>query len=184
MVMEIVTYVALVLFGLVLGSYAGATVWRLRARQLVVDKAAGEHVDHKEYLQLKSLASEKTSKDRSRCLHCGYTLRWYDLIPLVSWLSLSGKCRNCHKPIGIMEPLIELGTALFFVLSFVFWPYDLHTGLQIASLIVWLIAGVGLAVMFGYDTKWYLLPDRVNFVVIGLGVVAAVLMVVQSANPL
>jgi leader peptidase (prepilin peptidase)/N-methyltransferase len=184
MVMEFIIYLALVLFGLVLGSYAGATVWRLRARQLVVDKKAGEQVNHKEYEQLKGLAHEKTSKDRSRCLHCGYTLRWYDLIPLVSWLTLRGKCRNCHKPIGIMEPLIELGTALFFVLSYAFWPYDLHTGLQIASLIVWLIAGVGLAMMFVYDIKWYLLPDRVNFVVIGLGFVAAILMIIQSNNPL
>jgi len=46
--MEIVIYVGLVLLGLVLGSFAGATVWRLRARQLVADKKAGEHVDHAE----------------------------------------------------------------------------------------------------------------------------------------
>jgi len=181
--MEFIIYLALVLFGLVLGSYAGATVWRLRARQLVADKEAGEHVDHKEYTQLKTLVGEKTSKDRSRCLHCGYVLHWYDLIPLVSWLALRGKCRECRKPIGIMEPLIELGTALFFVLSFAFWPYDLTTGLQIASLVVWLVAGVGLAIMFAYDTRWYLLPDRVNFVVIGLGVISAVLMIIQSSNP-
>ena len=57
--MEIVIYVGLVLFGLVLGSFAGATVWRLRARQLVADKKAGEHVDHAEYTKLKKLANEK-----------------------------------------------------------------------------------------------------------------------------
>ena len=62
----IVIIVGLALFGLVLGSFAGATVWRLRARQLVADKKAGEPVDHKEYIQLKKLASEKVSKDRSR----------------------------------------------------------------------------------------------------------------------
>jgi leader peptidase (prepilin peptidase)/N-methyltransferase len=182
--MEFIVYLALILFGLVLGSYAGATVWRLRARQLVADKKAGEPVNHKEYKQLEGLAHEKTSRDRSRCLHCGYTLRWYDLIPLVSWLALRGKCRECRKPIGIMEPLIELGTALFFLLSFIFWPYDLHTGLQIASLIVWLISGVGLAIMFAYDTRWFLLPDRVNFAVIGLGLVSAILMIIQNPNPL
>ena len=61
---------SLVLLGLVLGSFAGATVWRLRARQLVVDKKNGEPFDHAEYLSLKKLASDKISKDRSRCLHC------------------------------------------------------------------------------------------------------------------
>ena len=179
-----IIYIALVLFGLVLGSFAGATVWRLRARQLEADKKAGERVDHAEYTQLKKLAHQKVATDRSRCLHCGYELRWYDLIPLVSWLSLRGRCRECHKPIGIMEPLIELGTALFFVLSFAFWPVALTGGLSIAGFIIWLIAGVGLAIMFAYDAKWFLLPDRVNFIVIGLGLVSAILTIFSASNVL
>lgn len=180
--MDFIVYIALVLFGLVLGSFAGASVWRLRARQLVADKKAGEHVDHAEYKKLKKLAHQKTSTDRSRCLHCGYTLEWYDLIPLVSWLMLRGKCRACHKPIGIMEPLIELGTAAFFVLSYVLWPVDLNTGIHIAEFITWLGAGVGLAIMFAYDARWYLLPDRINFAVVGIGLISAVLMVIDSSN--
>jgi len=178
--MEFVTYLGLVLFGLVLGSYAGATVWRLRAKQLVEDKKAGEHVDHAEFTKLKKLTQVKASNDRSRCLSCGYTLKWYDLIPLVSWLMLRGRCRECRKPIGYMEPLIELGTALFFVLSYAFWPFDLNTGLAIASFATWLVAGVGLAILFAYDTKWFLLPDRVTFIVIGLGVISAILTVIAS----
>jgi prepilin signal peptidase PulO-like enzyme (type II secretory pathway) len=179
-----IIYVALVLFGLVLGSFAGASVWRLRARQLAADKKAGEPVDHKEYSQLKKLAHQKLSSDRSRCLHCGYELRWYDLIPLVSWLSLRGRCRSCHKSIGLMEPLIELGTALFFVLSYMFWPVAFTGPLQIADFIIWLIAGVGLAIMFAYDTKWFLLPDKINFAVIGLGLISAILMIIGSPNVL
>jgi len=183
-VMEIVIYVGLVLFGLVLGSFAGASVWRLRARQLVADKKAGERVDHAEYKKLKKLAQEKTSQDHSRCLHCGYMLRWYDLIPLVSWLSLKGRCRNCHKQIGHMEPLIELGTAAFFVASYALWPVELVGGLQIAIFGLWLLSGVGLAIMFAYDAKWFLLPDKVNFAVIGIGLVSAVLMVIDSTDKL
>jgi len=182
MVMDFIIYLALVLFGLVLGSFAGATVWRLRARQLVADKKAGEHVNHAEYKKLKKLAHEKVSKDHSRCLHCGYALRWFDLVPLVSWIALRGRCRECRKPIGIMEPLIELGTAAFFVLSYVLWPFDLTTGLQVAQFIIWLISGVGLAIMFAYDARWFLLPDKVNFAVIGLGLVSAVLMIIGSNN--
>lgn len=180
--MDFMTYLALVLLGLVFGSFAGATVWRLRARQLVADKAAGEHVDHTEYKKLKELAHEKPLKDHSRCLNCGYRLRWYDLIPLVSWIALSGRCRDCRKPIGIMEPLIELGTAAFFVVSYVLWPFDLTTGLQITQFIIWLISGVGLAIMFAYDARWFLLPDKINFAVIGLGLVSAILMITESPN--
>jgi leader peptidase (prepilin peptidase)/N-methyltransferase len=179
---EPVIYIALILFGLVLGSFAGASVWRLRARQLVADKKAGEHVDHGEYTQLKKLAHEKTSTDRSRCLHCGYELRWYDLIPLVSWVALRGRCRECHKRIGRMEPLIELGTAAFFLLSFLFWPVALTSALPIIGFIIWLIAGVGLAILFAYDTKWFLLPDRVSFIVIALGFVSAILAIISTPD--
>jgi len=179
---SIVILVGLILFGLVLGSFAGATVWRLRARQLVADKKAGEPVDAKEYKQLKKLAGEKISQDRSRCLHCGYELRWYDLIPLISWLTLRGKCRNCRHSIGYMEPLIELGTALYFVVSYLFWPTPLVDPLQIAIFALWLVSGVGLAIMFAYDSKWYLLPDKINFAVIGLGLVSALLMIISSTD--
>ena len=179
---EPVIYAALVLFGLVLGSFAGATVWRLRARQLEADKKAGEPVDHKEYAQLKKLAHQKVSTDRSRCLHCSYELRWYDLIPLVSWLTLRGRCRECRKPIGLMEPLIELGTALFFVLSYLLWPVALTSTLPITGFVLWLIAGVGLAIMFAYDTKWFLLPDKINFAVIGIGLVSAILTIIAAPN--
>ncbi|MBC7565270.1 prepilin peptidase [Candidatus Saccharibacteria bacterium] len=182
--MDFIIYLALVLFGLVFGSFAGASVWRLRARQLVADKKSGEHVDHTEYKKLKTLAHEKVSKDHSRCLHCGYALRWYDLIPLVSWIALRGRCRDCHRPIGVMEPLIELGTATFFVISYALWPFDLTTGLQIAQFIIWLISGVGLAILFAYDAKWFLLPNWINFAVIGLGLVSATLMIIESQNHL
>jgi len=180
--MDFMIYLTLTLFGLVLGSFAGATVWRLRARQLVADKKDGEHVDHAEYKKLKKLAHQKVSKDHSRCLHCGYELRWFDLIPLVSWALLRGRCRECRKPIGVMEPLIELGTAGFFVLSYLLWPFDLTTGIQISQFIIWLLAGVGLAIMFAYDAKWFLLPDKINFAVIGLGLVSAILMIVESPD--
>lgn len=177
-----VTYILLVLVGLCLGSFAGAMVWRLRARQLAYDQAHNEQYDHVEYNRLKKLIDTPTTQDRSRCLHCSYVLRWYDLIPLVSWLTLRGKCRNCHKPIGYLEPLIELGVALFFVLSYAFWPYNLETGIEIARLVVWLAAGVSLAVLFAYDAKWLLLPDRVNFLFIGLGLIMSTLAVVQADN--
>src|SRR6478609_4310093 len=93
--------VILGVFGLLFGSFAGASVWRLRAWQLVADKKAGdEDVDEAELKQLKPLTKATFRTDRSRCLHCGHELAWYDLLPLASWLSTGGKCRYCRKPIG------------------------------------------------------------------------------------
>jgi len=177
---SIVIYLTLVLVGLVLGSFAGASVWRLRARQLVQDKSSGEHVYHDEYARLNKLTKSTLVNDRSQCLHCSYTLKWYDLIPLFSWMNLRGRCRKCRKPIGFMEPLIEVGVAAFFVLSYMYWPYPLNDALEVARLILWLIAGVGLAILFVYDTKWYLLPDKVNFAVIGIGALSALSVFINS----
>lgn len=177
--MEIaIYYIALVLVGLCLGSFAGATVWRLRARELDAIKndkkdTEKEGYNHKEYTRLKKLLGKGPLSDRSQCLHCGYELKWYDLIPVVSWLSLKGKCRKCQHPIGKFELFMELGVAAFFVLSFMFWPGGIHDGLQLAHFILWLIAGVIMAVLFAYDTKWFMLPDSfsIALAVVGLGIV-------------
>ncbi|MEI7539703.1 MAG: prepilin peptidase [Candidatus Saccharibacteria bacterium] len=179
---QIIIYLALVLFGLVLGSFAGASIWRLRASQLIQDKKDGERVDCVEYKSLKKLAKNSILNDRSRCLHCSYVLRWYDLIPLFSWLSLGGKCRKCHEPIGYLEPAIEICVALFFVISYMFWPVVLVSQLEIARFIIWLLAGVALAILFVYDAKWYLLPNRVNFTIIGFGVINAILAILSSSD--
>ena len=178
----IIIYSALVVVGLCMGSFAGASVWRLRAYQLEHDKKNGESVDKVEYDQIKKLTGKSLSSDRSMCINCSYALKWFDMIPLVSWLFLNGKCRKCRKSIGYMEPMIELGVATFFVLSFIFWPYDLNNYVQITQFIIWLFAGIGLSILFVYDTKWSLLPDKINFAVIGLGIINALIIIINSNN--
>jgi len=176
---QFIVYLALVLVGACLGSFAGATVWRLRARQLEVDKAQKEPYDHKEYQRLKKLLGKNALSDRSQCLECGYALKWYDLIPIVSWVSLKGKCRSCRHSIGRFELLMELGVAAFFVLSYMFWPGGVQTGLEIAHLGLWLAAGVAMAILFAYDLKWFLLPDGAT---IALGVIGLAIVGVSAAE--
>jgi prepilin signal peptidase PulO-like enzyme (type II secretory pathway) len=172
----------LFVLGLCMGSFAGATVWRLRARQLVQDKADGEVVDKKEYVALLPLTKATVTTDRSRCLHCGHELSWYDLLPLVSWASTGGTCRYCHKKIGNFEPLIEISVAVFFIASYVLWPEQLQTPLALLQFGLWLVAGVLLAVLFAYDLKWFILPDRIVFLLIGVAAVIAALQLVESPD--
>ncbi len=165
----------LILFalGLVFGSFTGAQVWRLRARQLVEDKAAGEEVDGKEFRRLKPLLGKSASQDRSRCLECGHTLAWYDLLPLVSWISTGGKCRYCKKAIGNFEPAMEVGVGLYFTISYIAWPFPRVSPLEWALFALWLIAGVLFAILFAYDAKWFLLPDNINYSLIATGLLFA-----------
>ena len=174
--------VALAWIGTILGSFGAASVWRLRAYQLKADKKAGEKIDKKEYTQLRPLTEVSTKTDRSRCLHCGHNLAWFDLLPIISWLQLRGKCRYCHKKIGSFELLMELGVAAFFVVSFVYWPHALSSWIEIAQFLLWLIGGFGLSVLLAYDAKWFLLPNKVVFPLIGIAAASAVLTLLNSSD--
>lgn len=181
--MLIFGYVVAGFLGLVLGSFAGATVWRLRAQQLKEDKADGEKVDSKEFKRLHPLTKSSLKSDRSRCLDCGHTLRWYDLLPIVSWASTSGKCRYCHKSIGWFEPLMELGTAALFVAFYHYWlvMYDPMTW---PLLLVWAIILVLMMILLAYDAKWFLLPNKVMFSLIGVSACLAAWNIMMATDPM
>lgn len=179
-----IIYLILVFTGLCFGSFAGATMWRLRAGQLEADKEFNNKHENEELAKLQKLAGSGAMHDRSKCLNCSYVLHWYDLLPIVSWLLLRGRCRKCHNRIGHLEPLIEIGVMTFFVLSFMFWPYQLGNLLQISQFIIWLAAGVGLAILFAYDVKWYILPDKISFSVIGLGLISSIISIILAQDRL
>ncbi|MEP6710563.1 MAG: prepilin peptidase [Candidatus Saccharibacteria bacterium] len=179
--MDMILMTTILLFlGLCFGSFAGATVWRLRARQLVEDKAGGEEVDKKELTKLLPLTQHRGAEDRSRCLSCGHQLAWFDLLPMVSWISTGGKCRYCKKKIGSFEPLIELGTAAFFVIFYLLWPQPLTSPPEITQFVLWLIGGVMLIILLTYDLKWFLLPNRVMFPLIVVAVIYSGIKLTQA----
>ncbi len=180
--MDIVLIVILAVLGALLGSFAVAQVWRLRARQLVLDKRDGELVDEAELRQLKGLLRPVRS-DRSECLHCYHTLAWYDLLPVVSWLSLGGKCRYCKKPIGASEVLSEVGLALVFAVSYIAWPYALTSVVQLVPFVLWLVACVLLTILLVYDAKWSLLPFVINIGLIVVGVLFVAALIVAGTPP-
>ena len=65
-------------------------------------------------LHLKT-TKHRVKNKRSICLQCGYKLKWYDNLPILSWLFLKGKCRKCSQKIGLAELLSELGVAIAFL---------------------------------------------------------------------
>lgn len=142
--------ICLFFVGLTFGSFVNAAVWRIK---------------HKKDLVFA----------RSECTKCHYTLGWKDLIPLASWMMLRGKCRNCRKPISVQYPLVELGVAAFFIASLAFWPLGFSGTTELLQFTIWLIAGVMMAILFVYDLKWLILPDKVVFPFIGLSAMMAIL---------
>jgi leader peptidase (prepilin peptidase)/N-methyltransferase len=75
---------------------------------------------------------------RSRCIACKTTIRWYDTIPIISWIALRGRCRTCKQPISFLYPFIEALTVLIGLLALYYIPlhYLPAYGLLCSALIV------------------------------------------------
>lgn len=181
---QVLKCVILAVAGLCFGSFAGASVWRLRLKQLIDDKKNHLKIDQTEYKKLQKLGDKSIVNDRSVCLNCSYQLRWFDMIPLVSWISLGGKCRKCRQPIGLTELLIEVFMMIFFVGSFLLWPTAISGLVSISEFILWLIMGVLLGILFIYDLKWMLMPDKIAISAIAVGLVNSLIVIISSNNKL
>lgn len=149
------------IFGAVWGSFSAAQVWRIRARQLSSFSKNDLSKEEKAELEkLEKLVDQKTTNDRSRCLNCGYRLKFWDLVPVFSWVFLRGKCRRCHAKIGWMEFLAETFTAGVFASLALFAVFSGLEWWQVAALFLSLLP---LVILFLYDAKFSLLPTRVLY---------------------
>jgi prepilin signal peptidase PulO-like enzyme (type II secretory pathway) len=133
------------LFGLVIGSFLNALIWRLHSGESMLD--------------------------RSRCPKCHEVIVWYDNIPVLSYLLLRGKCRKCGVKISVQYPLVELVTAVLFMLAL---NHESRVMIQDAEFMIldskflallikdWFIIAV-MVVVFIYDLRWYTILDKVTY---------------------
>lgn len=170
MLMVIVT---LLVLGLALGSFVNALVWRFREQELEAVKKK----PNKKYLNELSIA-----RGRSMCTHCKHELGPWDLIPVMSWVWLKGKCRYCRKPISAQYPVVELVTAVLFVASYVWWP-NAFSNEQIIIFGLWLILLVGFMALTVYDLRWFLLPNRIVYPLAAIAGSMALIRIVSAENP-
>jgi len=103
-------------------------------------------------------------KPRSRCPMCGRSLRWYENIPLLSYIFLRGRCRGCGAGISWQYPIVELVTAGVFVLTLFVYGPDL-------LLVSRLLLGSALIVLFVIDLQHRILPNAITLPGIVVGFV-------------
>ncbi|PIZ87448.1 MAG: prepilin peptidase, partial [Candidatus Nealsonbacteria bacterium CG_4_10_14_0_2_um_filter_40_15] len=127
---------AVFIFGLIAGSFLNCVIYRLEQGQSFL-------------------------KGRSYCPLCKHTLSWQDLVPVLSFLFLRGKCRYCRQKISLQYPLVELATGILFVLIFLF----------AFNFLYYLIMGCFLIIIFVYDLKHYIIPDSVIYPAILISVI-------------
>lgn len=157
-------YPAAVVLGACLGSFLNVVILRLPRRL----EWQWKH-DSRELLGEQEIYDPPPPGvvvERSHCPHCKTQLRWYELIPLLSWVFLRGRCRHCQASISIQYPLVELLT-MCLVLACV-WHFGFGwQGFGAIILTCYLIA------LSGIDLRTQLLPDQLTLPLMWLGLIAA-----------
>ena len=155
--------------GAVFGSFACCQAWRWRYHAV----------------------KKKDLGQWSVCMHCKKRIKWYDNIPIFSWLILRGKCRYCHKEIGWADFLSEISLAVAFLMMS--WAYllpiltqwdilALHPeflAVRLAIFVVILILLVVLMVLAVYDAKWGELPTVLLILAIIIGAMVFLLKIYE-----
>lgn len=106
---------------------------------------------------------ESITKGRSHCDKCKKTLKWHDLIPLLSFIFLKGKCRYCRSPLSFYYPIVELTTGIMFAGVFLFVGGANINFIMIINIIYYLLIVSSLIVIFFADLKYGIIPDKIIF---------------------
>ena len=139
---NIVFYIMIFLFGIVIGSFLNVCIYRIPLKENIVTT-------------------------RSHCMNCGTQLRWYELVPLFSWLFLGGRCRTCKAPVSVQYPLIEAANGILYVLI------TAVNGFNFESLLYCLL-GSALLTLSVIDLRTYEIPFGINLFILALGLIQLV----------
>ncbi|MED9902600.1 MAG: prepilin peptidase [Lachnospiraceae bacterium] len=140
--LKILLYIIVFLYGIIIGSFVNVCICRIPKKESVV-------------------------KVRSHCESCGYQLKWYDLVPLFSYLCLGGKCRKCRAKISVQHPIIEVLNGFLYILVLSV------CGLSIESLL-YCLAGSALLALSVIDFRTYEIPVGFNIFIGALGMVRVI----------
>ncbi len=139
MLPTIFLYVVVFVFGITIGSFLNVLIYRIPKK-------------------------ENIAVVRSHCMKCGYQLKWYDLVPLFSWLALGGRCRKCKEKISVQYPIVEAANGVLWLLVFHIF------GLSIDSLLYCLLFSALLSLSV-IDFRTYEIPIGFNVFILILGLV-------------
>lgn len=138
----ILLYIIVFVYGIVIGSFVNVLICRLP-----------EH--------------ENIATERSHCMSCGHKLRWYDLVPLFSWLFLRGKCRYCGTRISAQYPIVEAVNGIGYVLIL------FANGISLSSILYMLCFSILTAIAV-IDWRTYEIPVGLNIAILALGVAGTI----------
>ena len=141
--LELTPYIIIFIFGITIGSFLNVCIYRIPLGESIVTAP-------------------------SHCMTCGRKLKWYDMVPVFSWLVLGGKCRNCKSKISVQYPIIEGVNGILYVMICAV------NGLEWSSVIYCFMASA-LLVLSIIDWRTYEIPFGINVFLFVLGVAMTIL---------
>ncbi len=136
-------YILVFIYGVLIGSFLNVCIYRI---------PKGENI----------------AVIRSHCMTCDHQLKWYDNIPLLSWMMLRGKCRYCKAPISSQYPIIEASNGMLWLLV------SIVKGISVDSLLYALLFSA-LLTLSVIDFRTYEIPAGINIFILALGLIMTVL---------
>lgn len=141
--LELTLYIIIFIFGITIGSFLNVCIYRIPLGESIVTAP-------------------------SHCMTCGRKLKWYDMVPVFSWLVLGGKCRNCKSKISVQYPIIEGVNGILYVMICAV------NGLEWSSVIYCFMASA-LLVLSIIDWRTYEIPFGINVFLFVLGIAMTIL---------
>ena len=141
--LELTPYIIIFIFGITIGSFLNVCIYRIPLGESIVTAP-------------------------SHCMTCGRKLKWYDMVPVFSWLVLGGKCRNCKSKISVQYPIIEGVNGILYVMICAV------NGLEWNSVIYCFMASA-LLVLSIIDWRTYEIPFGINVFLFVLGIAMTIL---------
>jgi leader peptidase (prepilin peptidase)/N-methyltransferase len=151
--------------GLLVGSFLNVVIYRLPK---MLERQWADECAQLEGKTPEPAAAFNLTRPRSRCRQCGHLIRWYENVPVLSYLALRGKCSACGTAIGLRYPLVELATAALFFFAVQRW------GATPAGA-AWCLFSAAIVALALIDWDTTLLPDDVTLPLLWAGLIVAAL---------
>ncbi|MBQ4570226.1 MAG: prepilin peptidase [Bacilli bacterium] len=143
LLLKVVVLTFLILISLCIGSFLNVLIYRLPI-------------------------NESLTKKNSHCPKCGHMLKWYENIPLLSYIIQRGRCRGCKELISIQYPIIEFLSVCAFIIAYSRFNLSLETFLFTLILQMFIV-------IFMIDLKHQIIPDSINVVILVIGLLSLII---------
>ena len=136
---EVAVYILVFIYGIVLGSFLNVLIYRIPNK-------------------------ENFTTERSHCMTCGTKIKWYDLIPVFSYIFLRGKCRSCKAKISVQYPIVEGLNGLLYLFIFIV------RGITLDSVLIAFVTSIFIVISV-IDWRTYEIPFGLNIAIFALAVI-------------